>query len=200
MAFRTVSEASEFTDDPVKGSRFHAVVAPVVDEEGALAVLEAARTRWPDATHHCWAWRLVGGAHRSSDDGEPGGSAGRPILAQIDGHDVVNVMVVVVRWYGGTKLGVGGLIRAYGGCAGRALDRASVVQEVPRIELVVAHLYDDTGPVQAVIAARGLEVLDTQWGEGVSLRLRVPEPLVDEVETELRDRTAGRVTVDRAGG
>ncbi len=195
MAYRTLSAPSEFEDDPVKGSRFVARVAPAADEPSALAEVAEARRRWPDASHHCWAYRLRSGGHRSADDGEPGGSAGRPILAQIEGHDVHDVVVVVARWFGGTKLGVGGLIRAYGGCAGRALDRAPFVEVVPTVRLLVEHAYDDTGSVQAVVAARGLAVVDTAWAEAVRLRLEVPEPDRADVERALADATRGRATV-----
>lgn len=200
MRFRTVEVVSEFADDPVKGSRFAARIAPVSAERDAATALEAARQRWPDASHHAWAWRLRDGRHRQSDDGEPGGSAGRPILAQLDGHEVVDVIAIVARWFGGTKLGVGGLIRAYGGCAGRALDRAHVVEVVPEIVVVVRHVYDDTGAVQAVVGARGLEVVATEWSESVVLRLSVPLPVVDAVCDEIRDRTSGRAVVEREPG
>jgi len=101
----------------VKHSRFLAQAAPVQTSAQALAFLEEiART---PATHHCWAWR-IGGDYRSSDDGEPAGTAGRPILAAIDGQGFDRVMVVVTRWYGGVKLGAGGLVRAYGGADGYA--------------------------------------------------------------------------------
>ena len=97
-----------------KRSRFLARAAPVESPEAALAFLHEVAD--PQATHNCWAYR-IGADYRSSDDGEPGGSAGRPILAAIEGQGVDQVMVVVTRWYGGTNLGVGGLVRAYGGAA-----------------------------------------------------------------------------------
>ncbi len=198
MSYRTLAEPWVFADEPVKGSRFVALAAPIADEAAFEAVLEEARTRWPDASHHCWAWRLRGGAHRSADAGEPGGSAGRPILAQIEGHDVVDVGVVVARWFGGTKLGVGGLMRAYGGCAGRALDRASVVEVVPTVRLAITHAYDDTGAVQGVIGAAGVPVVDTIWDAQVTLVVEVPEPEAEALAARLVDRTSGRAVVDQA--
>lgn len=198
MSFRTVTERYVFTDEPVKGSRFVALVGPVTSPEDFDALLEDARGRWSDASHHCWAFHLRGGTHRSSDDGEPGGSAGRPILAQIDGHDVIDVGVVVARWFGGTKLGVGGLIRAYGGCAGRALDRAPIVEVVPTVRLVLEHSYDDTGAIQAVMGAAGLAPVDTAYDATVTVTLDVPEPDADELVQRLVDRTSGRATVRQA--
>lgn len=192
MSWRTLEAPLLFEDDPVKGSRFAAWAAPVGDEAQALAVLDEARARWGDASHHCWAYALHDGGHRAHDDGEPGGSAGRPILAQIEGHGVTDVMVVVARWFGGTKLGVGGLIRAYGGCAGRVLDRVHVVDVVPVVRLRVRHAYDDTGGVQAVLASRGLEPVDTVWDARVQVDVDVPQPDIDAVMDALRDRTSGR--------
>lgn len=193
--YTTIAEAFEFEIEPIKGSRFVAVMAPADTQEQALALVSDVRARWPGATHHCWAYALRDGRTRSSDDGEPGGSAGRPILAQIEGHGVTDVSVVVVRWYGGTKLGVGGLMRAYGGTAGKALDRCEMREVIPLLDLRVTHDYDDTGAVQAIIGARSLPIRDTQWGQQVTLVLAVEEPDLEAVATELRDRTAGRAEI-----
>lgn len=181
--------------DPVKGSRFIAALAPCADADAALAHVAETRARWPDASHHCWAYRLAHGDARSSDDGEPGGSAGRPILAQIDGHEVVDVVVVVVRWFGGTKLGVGGLIRAYGGCAGQALDRADATPFVPMVERQVTFGHPHTGDVHHVLTTFGVEVIDTAYAEGVTLTVRLREADLTAVTEALRDRTAGRASV-----
>lgn len=191
--YRTVPSRSSFQPEPTKGSRFVATVSPAATEAEALAFVAAIEAEAPDATHHCWAFRLVSGRARSSDAGEPGGSAGRPILAQIEGHDLSDVVVVVSRWFGGTKLGVGGLIRAYGGAAGMALDRAEVVEEDERAPLEVEHAYDDTSAVQAVLAAEGLEVTDSAFTDRVRLTLSVPVDALERVRTLLRDRTSGRV-------
>ncbi len=197
VRFSTLARASTFADAPVKGSRFVALVAPASDEAAALAVLEEARARWPDASHHTWAFRLrEGDRMRHSDDGEPGGSAGRPILAQIDGHDLVDVVAVVARWFGGTKLGVGGLIRAYGAAAGRALDRAEIVEVVPTVDRTIVHAYDDTGAVRTLVEAAGVQVLDTRWEAQVHLVVRVSVEALEAVAGALRDRTAGRVRIE----
>lgn len=198
MSYRTLAEPYRFADDPIKGSRFVAWAAPIADAGTFDGLLADARKEWPDASHHCWAWRLRDGSHRSGDDGEPGGSAGRPILAQIEGHDVVDVGIVVARWFGGTKLGVGGLMRAYGGCAGRALDRAEVVVVVPTVRLTVEHDYDDTGAVQGVVASAGLTVIDIAYDRRVIVTLEVPEPDAEALSARLVDRTRGRADVQDA--
>lgn len=193
VSFRTLAAPFDFADEPVKGSRFVALAAPAADEAAARALIDEARRRWPDASHHTYAWRLRGGGQRAFDAGEPRGSAGPPILAMIDGHGLVDVVVVVARWFGGTQLGVGGLMRAYGACAGRALDRAEVVEVIPTVDLELRYGWGDVGAVQALVAQRGLHVVDTRYEADVVVVIRVPEPEVDGFRAALRDRTAGRV-------
>jgi uncharacterized YigZ family protein len=179
----------------VKGSRFLALVAPAPGAEDADAFVERVRAEHPGATHHSWAWRIgpEGETFRSSDDGEPGGSAGRPILRKLEASGLTDAVVVVVRWFGGTKLGVGGLVRAYGGAAGEVLDR------VPRRTVVVTrrveleHDYDLSSAVQGLLAARSLVPVSSDYGERVRLVLEVPRRDLEAFERELVDRTAGRV-------
>ena len=191
---KTVTGRSRFHLPPVKGSRFIATVAPASSQDAALAVVAGVRQELSDARHHGWAFRLFDGDRaRSSDDGEPGGSAGRPILAQIDGHELADLVVVVTRYFGGTKLGVGGLIRAYGGCAGKALDQAETVERVPMLSVGVTHAYPDTSGVDAVLGAEGLEKRDAEYGEEVAFHLEVPLSDAERVLAALRDITAGRV-------
>jgi uncharacterized YigZ family protein len=183
-----------FEPDPTKGSRFIATAIPVETAEAAKAALAEVQAEMPDATHHCWAWRLAPGDRlQSSDAGEPGGSAGRPILAQITGHDVVDVLVVVTRYYGGTKLGVGGLVRAYGGAAGKVLDRAETVRHIERVMVTIEHAYEDAVPVDGVLRRYDVDTQDTAYGERVSRHVRVPSDAWVEVRAALLDATAGRV-------
>ena len=122
-AYRTIAAALSTEIEPIKKSRFVADAAPVSSPEEALRFIESIQAQTPDAGHHCYGWRLQAGdaGWRVSDDGEPGGTAGMPILARIDGQDLCGVVVVVTRWFGGTKLGKGGLIRAYGAAAAAVL-------------------------------------------------------------------------------
>ncbi|MEN0067462.1 MAG: YigZ family protein [Myxococcota bacterium] len=191
---KTIASPSTFVAAPIKGSRFTATIAPCTTSDEALAVVAANRARWPDASHHCWAFRLASGDGRSHDDGEPGGSAGRPILAQIDGHDVVDVVVVVARWFGGTKLGVGGLIRAYGGCAGQGLDRAEVADFVEMADVWIRFGHPDTGDVHHVLTTHGVEIVDTTYSETVRMKIRLPQAIRETVLQALADRTKGRVS------
>ncbi|MEC7948464.1 MAG: YigZ family protein [Myxococcota bacterium] len=194
---RTLTARSRLTIDPIKGSRFAATLGPVRAESEAREFVTCVRAEWPNASHHCWAWRLSDGRSRSSDDGEPGGSAGRPILAQLEGHDVQDAVVVVTRWYGGTKLGMGGLMRAYGGCAGKALDAADVIEIARTVPMSLTHAYADTGAVQATLRSAGLTPESTAFGAEVIVQLSVPASDADTITRQLMDATAGRVRVNR---
>ncbi len=190
--YRTLAGRIRFSPDPIKGSRFIATAAPVPSEAAALAVVGEVEAEFSDARHHCWAFRLrAEGRARASDAGEPGGSAGRPILARIEGLELEDVVVVVSRYFGGTKLGVGGLIRAYGGAAGQALDRAAIVEVRETETLVVIHDYDDTRAVEAVTSR--LDLLDAAYGATVRRTFAVPVEAVPSLKDDLRSATRGRV-------
>ncbi len=177
----------------VKHRRFLAKAAPVATPDDALAFLREIAV--PDATHNCWAYR-IGGEYRSSDDGEPAGTAGRPILAAIDGQGFDRVMVVVTRWYGGIKLGAGGLVRAYGGAAAECLRTAPRQPLVVTTRLVLACVFDDLGAVHAALAPYLATKLQESFDEnGALLTLELPAHRVDALKTHLRDATRNRVHV-----
>lgn len=192
--YRTLSRRSGFEPEPVKGSRFIARLAPARDEETAKAFVHEVEQEFSDARHVCFAWRLGPGGERTrtSDAGEPGNSAGRPILQQLEGHDVTDTVAVVVRYFGGVKLGVGGLMRAYGGAAGRALDRADIVEVEVRDALRCRHGYADSGPVQAVLGAFGVEPRDAEYGSDVTFVVHVARARRSAFEAAFRDATSGR--------
>ena len=196
MHYWTVADPSVYHLDPIKGSRFIASIFPVQTEEAAMTALNEVRGEFSDARHHCWAFLLhEGDRSRSSDDGEPGGSAGRPILAQLVGHELADLMVVVTRYFGGTKLGVGGLIRAYGGCAGKGLDQAKRVEVVQTEDLVLSYDYDLTSAVDAVLGSESLERHNAEYGAAVSVTLRIPLEDVARIRQVLNDRTRGRIQI-----
>lgn len=175
----------------VKHSRFIAQATPADSPQAALAFL--AQVADPDATHNCWAYR-IGAEYRSSDDGEPAGTAGRPILAAIEGQDCDQVMVVVTRWYGGIKLGAGGLVRAYGGAAAECLRVAERRLLVEMSEFRFGCAFDDLGSVHAALPAFAAEKLAEDFHEtGAALRIALPADRVDALKTHLRDATRNRV-------
>lgn len=189
---RTVAAPSGLEIDKIKGSRFIARVAPVRDAAEIDRFLTTCREELPDASHHCFAWRLAGADRmRYSDDGEPSGTAGRPILQEIDGRDLVDVAVVVSRYFGGTRLGTGGLVRAYGGAAAAALDAAQVVETRIVETLTLIFDYTQSGPVQGVLSAYDLAPTASEYGAEIRLELAVPEEQVDEVRRALVDATHG---------
>lgn len=177
----------------VKHSRFLAQAMPVASADAALAWLREAGDR--DATHNCWAWR-IGGDYRSSDDGEPAGTAGRPILAAIDGQGFDRVVVLVTRWYGGIKLGAGGLVRAYGGTAAECLRTADRLPIMAMVEVEIAFPFAETGAVHALLAAPGNERLDESFdADGSRLRVRLPADAVGDLKLRLRDATRDRAVL-----
>lgn len=177
------------------GSRFFAFVAPAADLAAAEAFVESLRRRYPDATHHCFAWRVgEPPAERSADDGEPGGTAGPPMLQALRAAGLSDVVVVVVRWFGGTKLGKGGLVRAYGGAVRAALARLPVAVERHRVRLVVELPFERIGAVRRLLRAPEIELAAERWGERVELELAV----VDERRAELLDALAALGLAARA--
>lgn len=199
--YRAPAGVIEHETDKVKGSRFIARVGFAADAEDAERFVAAMRADHRDASHHCYAYRLApeSGAFRANDAGEPGGSAGRPILQQIEAHGLHHTVVVVARWFGGVKLGVGGLIRAYGGAAAEALAMTPVrVVRVTR-QLVVTFPYEVSGAVQGALAAAGLVPVASEYGETVTLTLEVPVGAVARAMEELRDRTSGVAQVREVG-
>lgn len=179
-----------------RGSRFLAVAAPAAIEEAARAVREEARRLHHDATHHVFAWRSADGSERWDDDGEPSGTGGRPVLGAIDSAGLADVAVVVTRWFGGTKLGTGGLARAYGAAAARALAAARTARVRPGRVLRIRHGWDDTGAVAAVLDAAGALRVAERHGAGAELDVAVPEAGADRLAAALREATSGRVRVE----
>ncbi len=181
--------------EEIKKSRFLAIAGPVASSEQALAFLGDVAD--PDATHNCWAFR-IGQDYRFNDDGEPGGTAGRPILQAIEGQGVDAVMVVVTRWYGGIKLGAGGLVRAYGGTAAECLRRAERVPIVTLARLAVHCGFAELALLKARLKELKAEIESEQFGiDGVALQLQLPESQVEAVELLVRDVSRGQSTARR---
>jgi len=150
---RTIAGPARAEVPRIKGSRFIGDALPITSDEDARERLAEIRAREPAATHHCWALRQgpSDDHFRTSDDGEPSGTAGLPILRQIDGRGLADILVVVTRYYGGTKLGSGGLIRAYGDAAAAVLDEAVITERVIRVPLRLRFGYEDTSPVMQTL-------------------------------------------------
>jgi uncharacterized YigZ family protein len=170
-----------------KGSVFLAVIGPAADEAAARPLLAALEREFPDATHHCWAWRLGSPPReRSADAGEPAGTAGVPILQVLRGAGLSDVMAVVVRWFGGTKLGKGGLARAYAAAAREALQGLPVARKVPTARLAVEVPYEKVGAVKRLLRPPEIELEAEEYGAAARLVLAVHE----EREEALREALA----------
>ncbi len=180
-----------------KASRFIAEAFPVSTADGAEKQIAAVRKREYNATHVCSAWRVGPEAEefRSNDDGEPSGSAGAPILRHIEGRDLTNVVVTVTRYYGGTKLGTGGLIRAYGGAAELALEAAPIQRVVLRDEVTICFAYDDTSPAMHVIGQFDVVMGDATYDEKTHLTVAVRRSETARFRAALIDALSGRVDV-----
>jgi len=186
----------------VRGSSFPTYAAPAASEDEARETLAERQKLHFDATHNCSAWRLRGGIFRANDAGEPSGSAGAPILAAIDGAGLIDCVVVVTRHFGGTKLGVGGLIRAYGEAAAAALADAPKREGIEAVTLRVRFSYGHTAAVMRV-----LEVVETHHiehgyaggGTQGEVSFAVAEHLEPEVRRFLGDATAGEAVPERLG-
>ncbi|MEX0912093.1 MAG: YigZ family protein [Gemmatimonadota bacterium] len=177
----------------MRGSRFHALAFPAADEARARDVLEQRARAMYDASHHCAAWRFRDDGWRALDAGEPSGSAGAPILSAIDAAGVRDAAVIVTRYFGGTKLGVGGLVRAYGDAAGQALALAPKRTGVHAQRLRIEYPYDQTAAVMRIIesfAARDVEHGFSADGQArIDFVVRVDQ--VPAVHERLREDTSG---------
>lgn len=178
-----------------KKSRFIATLRPVETEEEAEAFIGEMKKKYWDASHNCSAFVLGQGAEltRCSDDGEPGGTAGRPMLEALLGAGVRNVAAVVTRYFGGTLLGTGGLVRAYTGAVKEGL--AACVTAVMRhgFEIRVETDYNGIGKILYLLGQRGLEPVEADYGEQVRLTLWVPAGDAVALEREMMDATGGKV-------
>ncbi|HEU0077968.1 MAG TPA: YigZ family protein [Longimicrobiaceae bacterium] len=200
-SFVTLAGAGE-ADTRVRASVFHALAVPVQSEEEARAVVAGRAREMFDAAHHCSAWRLRDGTGRASDAGEPSGSAGAPILAAIDGAGVTDCCVVVTRYFGGTKLGVGGLVRAYGEAAALALEGAPRRAGLRAVRLRVRYPYEHTAAVMRMLERVRADEVEHGYAEGGSLgevEFAVGAGAEDAVGEMLREDTAGAVAPERTG-
>lgn len=184
----------EYRED-IRKSRFIALAAPISSPAEAQAFIE----QYSDlnASHNCWAWKL-GAQYRSTDDGEPGGTAGRPMLAAIEAQDFDQVVVLVIRWYGGIQLGTGGLARAYGGSANKCLQMAERVPLISRVAVTCHCGFSELTLLKLRLAELGgLVVSEDFTANGVALQLALGEEQIDTLQQQLADLSRGRILLTR---
>lgn len=177
-----------------KKSRFIATVRLVRTEEEALAFIEEMRKKYWNATHNCFAYVI--GEHRElvrcSDDGEPNGTAGRPMLDVLLGEELYNTAVVVTRYFGGTLLGTGGLVRAYSKAVQEGLAQSRIVDKQYGVLLEILTDYNGIGKIQYILGQRGLTTMDSEYTDRVRLTVLVPKADLEAVKAEITEGTNGR--------
>lgn len=185
---RLVTEGS--AELVVKHSRFLGFALPCAGEKAFRTHLKSFQSRFPDCRHLCYAARYFGDRSlvltRVSDAGEPSGSAGKPILNPINGADLVETLVIVLRYFGGVKLGVGGLVKAYGTCARRALDDAQSTPWVPSVTIVLATSYAHAETIQRVCVKCGYAISECAYGEAITITLTGPLQAQTELKHSIR--------------
>ncbi|MBD8124041.1 YigZ family protein [Pseudomonas lutea] len=191
----TLTGPTEFREE-IRKSRFITLAAPIGSATDAQAFIEQHSDL--NATHNCWAWKL-GAQYRSTDDGEPGGTAGRPILAAIDAQDFDRVVVLVIRWYGGIQLGTGGLARAYGGGANKCLQQAARVTLINRVPLHFECTFSELALIKLRLAELNGVVEEERFNaNGVGLSIALAPESIDTLGRQLSDISRGRIVLQRA--
>ncbi len=184
-----------------KKSRFIATTCPVETEEDALRFIESMKKKYWDARHNCYAYVIGerGQLARCSDDGEPGGTAGKPMLDVLLGAAVRNIVVVVTRYFGGTLLGTGGLVRAYSQSTQAGLEASVIITRIPGVKLHVDTDYNGLGKIQYIFGQRGIKIQEVNYTEKVELSVLIADDEVGQVEAEIVDGTGGRAGLIREG-
>lgn len=181
-----------------KKSRFIATVKPVKSEEEAITFIEGLKKKYWNATHNCFAY-VIGErfqTQRCSDDGEPSGTAGRPMLDVLLGEEVHDVAVVVTRYFGGTLLGTGGLVRAYQGATQAGLMASTVITKMHGIKVAIQTDYTGLGKIQYILGQRGLTILHSEYTDRVALEVLLPEADVEQVMAEITEGTNGQAVME----
>lgn len=186
---------SIIVSEEIKKSRFITLVAHTDGVAAAKAFVDSVRAQHPDARHHCWAW--VAGAPDDSqklgfsDDGEPAGTAGKPMLAQLMGRGIGEITAVVVRYYGGIKLGTGGLVKTYGGGVQLALNQLPTVLKVPLTEYTLHCDYAQLAGIEALLKQSDGLIVQSDFQASVSLRVALPHLKLADFSTRLADFSRG---------
>ena len=191
MSFTLVGPC-EYREE-IRKSRFITLAAPISSAGDAQAFIE--QNSDLNATHNCWAWKLAD-QYRSNDDGEPGGTAGRPILAAIEAQEFDQVVVLVIRWYGGIQLGTGGLARAYGGGANKCLQQAERLPLINRVPLSFSCSFSELALVKLRVAElNGLVQHEDFTANGVELSIAVGPEQIEVLRKQLADLSRGRIVL-----
>ncbi|WP_281646757.1 YigZ family protein [Parendozoicomonas sp. Alg238-R29] len=187
------------TEESIKKSRFITYITHTCGREKAQEFIRSMRQQHPDARHHCWAF-IAGSPNDAqqwgfSDDGEPSGTAGKPILARLCGSGIGEVCAIVVRYSGGIKLGTGGLVRAYGGGVGASLAVLETTLRVPQSELQLSCSYDQLNDIQHIVGQHKGAVVETVYGSSLELKLSIPTSQVSLFKDHLINFFKGNIVI-----
>jgi uncharacterized YigZ family protein len=194
-SFQTIAVPCE-AELKEKGSRFIAYAAPISQREESEQIIERIRKKFFDATHHCFAHRIGVGADeatRVNDDGEPSGSAGKPIMAVIQGRELTNIVVVVTRYFGGTKLGIGGLVRAYGGVTAQLFNNAQIITGFLMTDVSVECSYHQLSAILKTIEHYGAVIKNSSYKETVKLSVVIRRRNAESFVQSVIESTSGQV-------
>jgi len=195
--YQTISEPSEgFYKD--KGSKFYAFAFPVYSEDEIKAIQKNLRKKYHDARHHCYAFRLGADKkiYRSSDDGEPANSSGPPILGQIQSKDLSNILIVVVRYFGGTKLGIPGLIKAYRTAALDAINNGKIISKTENIKFKIEFEYPEMNSVMRIIKEENLDLINQKSELNCEITLSVRKKNVNSIIDRFKKINNLKVVID----
>ncbi len=198
-AYDIPAEAVSLSEETIKKSRFITLLAHTPGVEAARAFVQQVKQEHPTARHHCWAW--VAGAPNDSqqlgfsDDGEPSGTAGKPMLAQLMGSGVGEITAVVVRYYGGIMLGTGGLVKAYGGGVQQALKQLARQRKVPMQSFTLQCDYAQLGDIERLLQRFDGIIEESHYQDRIALRLALPHPQVVGFRQNLSDYSRGALTL-----
>ena len=182
-----------------KKSRFIATVRPVTSQEEAESFILEMKKKYWDARHNCYAWILGerGESQRASDDGEPQGTAGKPMLAVLTGMELTNVCVVVTRYFGGVLLGTGGLVRAYSAATQAGLENSVVLEKIPGYKVTIGTDYNGIGKIQYILMQNQHPILDTEYTDIVKVTALVPEEEMGKLTSLITEATAARAAIEQ---
>ena len=200
MNYKTVYQGAS-AEIVEKKSRFIADVFPVSSTEEAMEYLEKVKKQYWDARHHCWAY-VIGVENvqeRCSDDGEPSGTAGKPILEVIRGQGLHNVLIVVTRYFGGTLLGTGGLVRAYTAVSREGLSHSKIITRIYGFKLKISTDYTGLGKIQYLLAQKNIPLLDTAYTDSVEITALVSQEEEKHITKEIIEGTNGKSQIQKEG-
>ena len=194
--FRVPYQAAE-TEFTEKRSRFIGHLLPVETEEQAREFIAQMKKKYYDARHNCWCYLIGRDVLRYGDDGEPQGTAGQPMLNVFQRENVTNVVCVVTRYFGGTLLGTGGLVRAYSQAVQEGLANSVLIDEICGVRLLIETDYNGIGKIQYLLGQRGIPILESEYTDQVKIRVLVPKTEVDRLCAEITEGTNGKAKLEK---